>query len=166
MVAATEYKRRGVLGLGCPRMGRPIKLASQHLGRLWTSTCFEDSRWLRTNFGMIPMPLEAIWNYTSNHIYRTSKPNSVCDLGIRFIAHCSWIPNWLELELLLAHPCWTSSTPFHAPIMVVCMGIMSSSLCAMNSRIQINKCKNYLPDEGEHRGPWEDARPAGLGRSA
>jgi hypothetical protein len=27
----------------------------------------------------------------------------------------------------LGNPCWTSSTPFHAPIMVVCMGVMSSS---------------------------------------
>jgi hypothetical protein len=27
----------------------------------------------------------------------------------------------------LEHPCWTSSTPFHAPIMVVCTSVMSSS---------------------------------------
>jgi hypothetical protein len=78
-------------------------------------------------------------------IYRTSKTDYVCDLGVRFIAHCSWTPNWtrtwiaFDLHLgdsnrinlgppcWLGNPCWTSSTSFHAPIMVVCMGVMSSS---------------------------------------
>jgi hypothetical protein len=79
-------------------------------------------------------------------IYRTSKTDFVCDLGVRFIVHYSWTPNWAQTwialglhlgdsnrisvmpPLRLGHPCWTSSTPFHAPIMVVCMGVMSSSL--------------------------------------
>jgi hypothetical protein len=78
-------------------------------------------------------------------IYRTSKTDFVCDLGVRLIMHCSWTPNrartWIVVglhlgdsnrislvsPLRLGHPCWTSSSPFHAPIMVVCMGVMSSS---------------------------------------
>jgi hypothetical protein len=78
-------------------------------------------------------------------IYRTFKTDSVCDLGARFIAHCfctsNWARTWIALglhlgdsnrislvpPLRLGHPCWTSSTPFHTPTMVVCMGVMSSS---------------------------------------
>jgi hypothetical protein len=49
-MVATEYMWKDVvLGLGRPRVGCPqlgsmtIKLVTQHLGRFWMSTCFEDS---------------------------------------------------------------------------------------------------------------------------
>jgi hypothetical protein len=150
-MVATEYMWRDVvLGLGRPRVGAPnlgLRPSNWRRNTLTDSGCQlvskipVDSRrilaWDRCHWKLYEIVLP-----TS---FRTSKTDSVCDLGVRFIAHCSWTPNWartwiafglhlwdsnrisLVPPLRLGHPFWTSSTPFHAPIMVVCMGAMSSS---------------------------------------
>jgi len=44
------------------------KTAAQRPDRFWTSYCFGDSRRLRMNLDLKPVPLEAPWNYLSIHI--------------------------------------------------------------------------------------------------
>ena len=44
------------------------KTAAHRPDRFWTSYCFGDSRRLRMNLGLKPVPLEAPWNYLSIHI--------------------------------------------------------------------------------------------------
>jgi hypothetical protein len=127
--------------------------------RYWRRALADSGRQL---VSQVPVDSGRIWAWDRCHwklyeillptIYRTSKTDSLCDLSVRFIAHCSWTSNWTRTWIAfglhlgdsnrinlgppcwLGNPCWTFSTPFHAPIMVVCMGVMSSSLCATIQR--------------------------------
>jgi hypothetical protein len=57
--------------------------------RFWTSTCFDESRCLRYDFDIRPIPLEALWNFLSNHI--TNVPNRVC------------MRSWQPLQVISIH---------------------------------------------------------------
>jgi hypothetical protein len=95
MVAATEYMWRDVIvGLGHPRVGRPQLGPKAHQN--WRRNTLADSG--RQLVSKIPVDSRRILHETGEivlpTIYRTSKTDSVCDLGVRFIAHYSWTTNW------------------------------------------------------------------------
>jgi hypothetical protein len=147
-----RYSTRYCSRLGYLNSGRSLLLVQQPK-RYWRSALADSVRQL---VSQIPVDSGRIWAWDQCHwklyeillptIYRTSKTDSVCDLGVRFIAHCSWTSNWTRTWIAfglhlgdsnwinlgppswLGKFCWTSSTPLHAPIMVVCMGVMSSSM--------------------------------------
>jgi hypothetical protein len=91
-----------------------------------------------------------------------------------FIAHCSWTPNWartwialglhladsnrisLAPPLRLGHPYWTSSTPLYAPIVVVCMGLMSSSDAHNNVRDKICLGTRHHRHDSQRTRLWEN----------
>jgi hypothetical protein len=116
---------------------------TQQLGRFWTSTCFNDSHWFRTNLGLRSVSLESLWNSRSTHI-KNVQTDSICDWGIIFSECCSWTTNWARTCVALGlhldsnrislrppswhgKPCWTPSS-LHAPLMDICIGAMSSSV--------------------------------------
>jgi hypothetical protein len=80
---------------------QPKRYFPQHPSRFWTSTSFIDSRWLWWNFGMRPVHSK-LYEIVLPTIYRTFKTDSVCDLGVRFIAHYSWTSNWARTWISLA----------------------------------------------------------------
>jgi len=45
------------------------KTATQRPDRFWMSICFDDSRWLRWNFDVGPLPLVILSNYLSIHTW-------------------------------------------------------------------------------------------------
>jgi hypothetical protein len=97
MAAAAEYIWRDiVLGLGRPRVERP------QLGRKAHQTS-DAAPWQILDINLFlrfPLTQDKFLHETGaikivlTTIYRTSKTDSVCDLGVCFIAHCSWTLNW------------------------------------------------------------------------
>jgi len=67
----TSYRVMGVPLIGSNMIHDPIdhKTVSQHLTRFWTLTCFDNSRWLRTNLDVKPKSLVSLSNYLSMQLW-------------------------------------------------------------------------------------------------
>jgi hypothetical protein len=88
--------------LGFNTIHRPTaqKTTAQHPDRFWTFTCFDNSRWLRWNFDVGLVPLEALLNSFS--IYMKNVQNGLhMWLGHLFGACCSWTLRWTRTWVVL-----------------------------------------------------------------
>ena len=132
------------------------KTVSQHPGRFWTLTCFDNFCGFRRAFE---------WDHLDRLPYQisfpsicgSSKTGSGCVLGDQFKVDWSWNPRqtrtWVALGLHLGdldrnsfgppswprHLCWSPTPPYHAPNMVICIGVMSSSIMLHVSSHDIDK---------------------------